>query len=78
MAVGSASVLRAFGDWGWCGEALKQNTAGGFTGTTDEIIQSAAPKFGIDSDIIRAVAVKESYWKQDAAADWDGNGSPQT
>ncbi len=73
--------LRQFFDeskhWGRCGEALKANITGGFRGTTDEIIQWAAQKWGIEADIIRAVAVKESYWNQDAAADWDRSGSPR-
>jgi hypothetical protein len=43
---------------------------GNFTGTTDEIIQWAACKWGIDEDLVRAQAVKESYWKQDAAGDF--------
>ena len=37
---------------------------GNFTGTTDEIIQWAACKWGIDEDIVRAQAAKESYWIQ--------------
>jgi autotransporter family porin len=35
---------------------------GDFTGTTDEIIQWAACKWGIDADVVRAQAVKESTW----------------
>ena len=41
-----------------------QHVTGNFTGTTDEIIQWAAHKWGIDEDIIRAVAVMESEWRQ--------------
>ena len=37
---------------------------GAFTGTTDEIIQWAACKWGIDEDIVRAQAAKESYWSR--------------
>jgi hypothetical protein len=37
---------------------------GNFTGTTDEIIQWAAYKWGIDEDVMRAVAVVESWWRQ--------------
>ena len=76
------SELQQFFDrnhnWGRCGERLKRNVTGRFTGTTDEIIQWAAHKWGIDRDIIRAVTVKESYWNQDAAADWDRYGTPQS
>jgi hypothetical protein len=38
---------------------------GNFTGTTDEIIQWAAAKWGLPDDVIRAEAVQESYWYQD-------------
>lgn len=64
-------------NWGLCGEALKANITGGFRGTTDEIIQWAAHKWGIEDDIIRGVAVKESYWNQDAVGDWDRWGTPR-
>ncbi len=37
---------------------------GDFTGTTDEIIQWGACKWGFDEDIARSVAVVESWWKQ--------------
>ncbi len=47
----------------------RQNTyssqiTGNFTGTTDEILQWAACKWGIDADIVRAEAVVESTWRQ--------------
>jgi hypothetical protein len=42
---------------------------GDFAGTTDEIIQWAACKWGIDEDIVRAQIVKESYWHQSANGD---------
>ncbi|HZI03955.1 MAG TPA: hypothetical protein VEZ71_08040 [Archangium sp.] len=38
---------------------------GDFTGTTDEILQWGACKWGLDEDIVRAVAVVESRWRQD-------------
>lgn len=37
---------------------------GAFTGTTDEILQWAACKWGLDDDIARAMAVTESTWDQ--------------
>lgn len=37
---------------------------GNFTGTTDEIIQWAAAKWGLPDDILRADAVQESNWYQ--------------
>ena len=35
---------------------------GNFVGTTDEIIQWAACKWGIDEDVVRAQALVESWW----------------
>lgn len=42
---------------------------GNFTGTTDEIIQWAACKWGFDEDITRARAVQESNWLQSKLGD---------
>jgi hypothetical protein len=42
---------------------------GGFSGTTDEIIQWAAWKWGIPADWLRAVYVDESWWRQSARGD---------
>lgn len=42
---------------------------GQFTGTTDEILQWVALKWGINVEMVRASAVNESYWKQDAHGD---------
>jgi autotransporter family porin len=50
----------------------KDRVTGHYTGTTDEIIQWAAAKHGIDPDILRAVAVVESYWHMSTVGD-DGN-----
>jgi autotransporter family porin len=46
-----------------------QRVDGNFTGTTDEILQWAACKWGIDEDIVRAQIVKESNWYQSAIGD---------
>jgi autotransporter family porin len=46
-----------------------QRVDGNFTGTTDEIIQWAACKWGIDEDMVRAQLVKESWWHQWANGD---------
>jgi len=46
---------------------------GNFTGTTDEIIQWAAAKWGLPDDVIRAQAVAESTWYQNLK---DSNGKP--
>jgi putative cell wall-binding protein len=43
---------------------------GNYTGTTDEIIQWAACKWGIDEDIARAQVAVESWWHQDTLGDW--------
>jgi hypothetical protein len=42
---------------------------GNFSGTTDEIIQWAAWKWGIDEDVIRAAAVAETHWHQSTIGD---------
>lgn len=45
---------------------------GDFVGSTDEILQWAACKWGIDEDIVRAQAVKESYWHMGVRGDRTG------
>jgi hypothetical protein len=42
---------------------------GNFTGTTDEIIQWGACKWGLDEDVLRAQAVVESNWYQSVVGD---------
>ena len=49
--------------------AYADRVTGNFTGTTDEIIQWAACKWGLDLDIVRAVAVQESSWDQAVGGD---------
>lgn len=39
-------------------------------GTTDEILQWAACKWGVDADMVRAQAAVESWWRQSAKGDW--------
>jgi hypothetical protein len=47
---------------------------GNFVGTTDEIIQWAACKWGVDEDYVRAQIVTESYWDQvNSLGDWTTN-----
>jgi hypothetical protein len=46
---------------------------GDFTGTTDEIIQWGACKWGIADDVVRAMAVTESDWNQGVL---DASGAP--
>jgi len=49
--------------------AYRDKVTGNFTGTTDEIIQWTAHKWGIDEDVVRAEAVQESRWNQSALGD---------
>jgi hypothetical protein len=50
----------------------KRRVTGHFRGTTDEILQWAAHKHGIAEDVVRAVAVQESWWRMSAVGD-DGD-----
>ena len=43
---------------------LLQRVDGHFTGTTDEIFQWAACKWGLSDNMLRAIAVRESTWYQ--------------
>ena len=47
----------------------EQRVTGNFTGTTDEILQWGACKWGIDEDIVRAQAEMESHWHQSTLGD---------
>ena len=51
-------------------EAWLNRVTGNYSGTTDEILQWAACKWGIDEDIARAQAAKESYWDQQNVGDF--------
>jgi hypothetical protein len=71
-------------------DGLRRRITGNFTGTTDEILQWAACKWGIDANIIRAEAVTESYWHESQLGDsttnqslcppgtWDGSSCYQS
>jgi hypothetical protein len=50
--------------------ALAGRITGNFTGTTDEIIQWVACKWGIDEDVVRAQVARESWWYQSAVGDY--------
>jgi hypothetical protein len=52
-----------------------QRVTGNFTGTTDEIMQWAACKWGFDVDTVRANAVIESWWRQSTVGDVTTNQS---
>jgi autotransporter family porin len=52
---------------------LLPRITGNFTGTTDEIIQWAAAKWGVSDEMIRAQMISESTWFQGLL---DGSGRP--
>lgn len=51
-------------------DSLRKQITGNFTGTTDEILQWVACKWGIDVNIVRAEAVTESNWHQSQLGDY--------
>jgi hypothetical protein len=57
------------------GNSLYPRVTGNYVGTTDEIIQWAACKWGIDENVVRAQAAVESYWFQDHTGDFHTNSS---
>ena len=56
-------------------DSLRKQITGNYTGTTDEILQWAACKWGIDVNILRAEAVTESNWHQSQLGDYTTNQS---
>jgi hypothetical protein len=50
-------------------DRLYARVTGNFTGTTDQIMQWAACKWGFDEDLVRAQSAVESYWDQRAGGD---------
>src|SRR5205814_972758 len=50
--------------------SINTRISGNFTGTTNQILQWSACKWGIDEDIVRAQAVEESNWHQNAQGDY--------
>jgi autotransporter family porin len=49
---------------------IAARVTGGFTGTTPEILQWTACKWGVDEAIVRAQAQMESSWRQRMKGDW--------
>jgi autotransporter family porin len=43
---------------------------GNYTGTTDEVLQWVACKWGIEADVVRAQAAVESWWNMTNLGDW--------
>ncbi len=96
QSVPTAQQIAQLGPWGPAmgddakADALRKQITGNFTGTTDEILQWAACKWGIDVNIVRAEAIAESYWHQSQRGDytnnradcppgtWDGSGCYQS
>ena len=64
------AALANFSQWNstW-NSTYKPRITGNFQGTTDEIIQWAACKWGWSDEVIRAEAVDESSWRQSTAGD---------
>jgi len=48
---------------------IMHKVTGGYTGTTDEILQWGAAKWGFPVDLVRAMAVQESKWRQAVEGD---------
>jgi autotransporter family porin len=57
------------------GNSAYPRVTGNYVGTTDEIIQWAACKWGIDEDVVRAQAALESYWFQRTTGDFSTDSS---
>ena len=55
-------------DWN---ERYRPRITGAFVGTTDEIIQWAACKWGLSDEVLRAQALVESGWRQAARGDYE-------
>lgn len=78
-SVPTAAQIAALGPWGSSigldakADGLRKQITGNFTGTTDEILQWVACKWGFDSNIVRAEAVVESYWHQSQLGDYTTN-----
>lgn len=51
-------------------EELVPRIDGKFTGTTGEILDWGACKWGLDADLLKAVAVQESDWRQSTVSDY--------
>lgn len=51
-------------------DSFRKQITGNFKGTTDEILQWVACKWGINEDIVRAEAATESNWLQSDLGDW--------
>lgn len=96
QTVPTAQQIAGLASWGASmgqnplADNLRKQISGNFSGTTDEVLQWAACKWGIDPNIARAEAVIESSWTQSQRGDytsdqtacppgtWDGQGCYQS
>lgn len=62
-------TLRALRRWSDLPRRYKRRVTGGYTGTTDEILQWGAYKWGFSPDVFRAVATMESWWNMRVVGD---------
>lgn len=51
------------------GQGVARRVTGRFTGTTSEIIEWAAYKWGFDAELLKAQAIAESSWRQEKVGD---------
>ena len=65
----TAQTIRRFRRYSGIPRRYAKRVTGGFAGTTDEIIQWGAHKWGFSPDLFRAVATIESWWRMDAVGD---------
>jgi hypothetical protein len=72
---GTLHLASDFFGWGdaRANTEIAPRVTGHFVGTTDEILQWGACKWGLDEDIVRAIAVVESTWRQTTKGDWTSN-----
>jgi hypothetical protein len=67
--VATSDELRHFRALNGLPVSARWRVTGNFRGTTDEIIQWAAWKWGINADVLRAIATRESDWRQSFVGD---------
>jgi hypothetical protein len=76
--VGSQQLYESFFDSGSHDQRATTEIAarvtGAYSGSTSEILQWTACKWGIDERIVRAQAQAESSWRQTMKGDWTTNG----
>ena len=67
--VASKKTIRRFRRYGDIAWRYRKRVTGHFRGTTDEILQWGAYKWGFAPDLFRAVATLESWWKVSVVGD---------